>query len=101
MVVEAETNTTQIKISWTSPADATPITMFVSFDSYEQEVASITDTDYIITESASGVALTADQSGTCKVKVVVETGEDCATEESEVEIDCAASDPPPGIKKST
>ena len=94
MVVEAETNTTQIKLSWTSPVDSTPVTMEVLFDDYATQVPDPSSTEYILTESASGVALTADQSGTCKVKLTVAGGEACATETSEVEIDCAASDPP-------
>ena len=98
MVVPAETNTAQITISWANPMDSTPVTMEVLFDDYATVVSDATSTEYLLTESASSVAFTADQSGKCKVKLTVAAGEDCAGEESEVEVDCAASNPAPGIK---
>ena len=98
MVVPAETNTTQIKIRWASPMDSTPVTLEVLFDDYATVVSDATSTEYILTESASTVGFTADQSGKCKVKLTVAAGEDCANEESEVEVDCAASSPASGKK---
>ena len=92
-VVEAETNTSHIKISWTNPTAPGPITMHAYFDDFETEVTNTADTEFIFTESDTGVDLTADQSGKCKVKITVATGEECENVYSEVEIDCAASDP--------
>ena len=92
-VVEAETTASQIKISWTTPTPAPgPITMKAYFDAYELDVTDPADTDFTFTEADSSTPFTAEQSGTCKVRVTVATGEDCADEYSETEVACSTTE---------
>ena len=85
---EEETNDEQIKITWTNPSPA-PTELVVAFDSYRTPATDPDSTEFVLTDSASGVPFTPGQSGKCKVITVADG--DCDGEESEVEIDCAAS----------